>query len=70
MAFVCKQTAVLVVHIITLDNNNDILTDFWQFFSLHTSPHTSVGLSGCISIVISVLNILTHLTTVLHVGSL
>ena len=34
---------------ITLDNNNGVLRDFWPFFSLYTLPHTSVGLTGCIS---------------------
>ena len=44
---------------------------FWQtsrpFFSLYTLPHTSVGLTSCISIVLffSVLNILNHLTTMM-----
>ena len=42
---------------ITLDNNN-------------TLPHISVGLTDCTSIVFSVLNILTHLTTMLPVGFL
>ena len=55
---------------ITLDNNNDVLADFQPFFSLYTLPHTSVGLTGCTSIVFSVLNILTHLTTLLLVMSL
>ena len=55
---------------ITLDNNNTVLADFKPIFSLYTLPHTSVGLTGCISIVFSVLNILTHLTTMLPVGSL
>ena len=36
MAFVCKQTAVLVVRII----NNAVLTDLKPFFSLNTLPHT------------------------------
>ena len=54
---------------ITLDNNNDVLTDFKSFFSHYTLPHTSVSLTSCISIVFSVLNILTHLTTILRVGS-
>ena len=40
------------------------------FFSPGTLPHTSVSLTRCISIVFSVLNILTHLTTMLRVGSL
>ena len=67
----CKQSAVLVVHIKTLDNNNDVLTDFEPFTPLYTLPHTSVWQTGCISIVFfSVLNILTHLTTVLPVDSL
>ena len=35
----------------TLDNNNDVLTEFWPFFSLYTLPHISVSLIGCISIV-------------------
>ena len=42
MAFVCKQTAVLVIHInsITLDNNNDVLTDLLPFshFILYYMP--------------------------------
>ena len=70
MAFVCKQTAVLVVRSRTLENNDDVLTKFQAVFSLHTKLHTSVGPTGCISIVFSVLNILTHLTTVLPLGSL
>ena len=53
---------------ITLDNKSDVLTDF-SFLSLYTLPHTSFCLTGCISIVFSVLNILTHLTTKLPVGS-
>ena len=55
---------------ITLDNNNDVLAEFWPFFSVYTLPQTLVGLTGCISIVSTVLNILTHLTTVLPVMSL
>ena len=55
---------------ITLDNNNDVFTDFHLFFLLYTLPHTSVGLTSCISDVLSVLNILTHLTNVLPFGSL
>ena len=47
-------------------HNNAVLT----FFSLNTLPHTSPGLSSCISIVFSVLNILTRLTTMLPVQSL
>ena len=31
---------------ITLDNNNDVLTEFLAIFSLYTFPHTSVGLTG------------------------
>ena len=54
----------------TLDNNNAVLTDLYAFFSLNTLPHTSVGLTSCISIVFSVLNIWAHLTTMLPVGSL
>ena len=41
---------------ITLDNNKGVF---------YTLPHTSIGLSGCISNVFSVLNILTHLATML-----
>ena len=70
MAFVCKQTAVLVVCIITLDNNNAVLTDLSAFLSLNTLPHTSFSLTSCISIVFSVLNTLTHMTTMLRVWSL
>ena len=66
----CKQTAVLGSASITLDNNNDVLTDFYPIFLLYTLPYTSVSLTGCISIVFSVLNILTHVTTMLLVGSL
>ena len=52
MALDCKQTAVLVVRINNiLDNNNKLLTDLWPFFSLNTLPHTSVGLSDCFFIV-------------------
>ena len=54
----------------TMDNNNAVLTDFWAYFSLFTLPHTSVSLTSCISIIFSVLKILTHLTTMLRVGSL
>ena len=54
----------------TLDNNNAVLTDLSAFFSPNISPHTSVGLTICISMSFSVLNILTHLTTMLRVGSL
>ena len=49
----------------TLDNNNDVLTDFYPFFSLYTLSHISVGLTACISIVCSVLNILTPLISLL-----
>ena len=35
-----------------MDNNNDVLNDFHPFFSHYTLPHTSVGLTNCISIVI------------------
>ena len=41
-----------------------------HFFSLNTLPHTSVSLTSCISIFFLVLNILTNLTTMLHVWSL
>ena len=47
MAFVCKQTAVLVVRI----NNNGVLSDLYVHFSLYTLPHTSDGLTSCISLV-------------------
>ena len=36
---------------IILDNNNDGLTNFLPFFSSYTLQHTSVELTGCISIV-------------------
>ena len=39
-------------------------------FSLNTLPHTSVDLTSCITVVFSVFDILTHLTTMLSVGSL
>ena len=54
----------------TLDNNDAVLTDLQAFFSVSTSPHTSVSIIGCISIVFSIMNILTHLTTLLRIGSL
>ena len=34
---------------ITSDNNNAVLMDLYAFFSLNTSPHTSVSLTSCIS---------------------
>ena len=52
MAFVCKQTADLVVASITLDNNNAVLTELQPFFLLNILPHTSVGLTTCISTVV------------------
>ena len=55
--------------LIMLDNN-DVLTDLKAFFSINTFPHTSISLTGCTSIVSSVMNILTHMTTMLRVGSL
>ena len=70
MGFVCKQTAVLVLASITLDNNNAVLTDLLAYFLLNTLPHTSVSLTICISKKKSVLIILTHMTTMLRVGSL
>ena len=50
--------------------NNAALTDLKAFFSFNTLPHTSVSLTSCISIVFSVLNFLTYLTTMLRVGLL
>ena len=70
MGFVCKQTAVLVLASITLDNNNAVLTDLLAYFLLNTLPHTSVSLTICISKKKLVLIILTHMTTMLRVGSL
>ena len=55
---------------ITLDNNNDVLTDFQPFFSLYTFLHTSVGLTSCISMFFSVCKFLTSMTTMLPVMSL
>ena len=52
---------------ITLDNNNAVWIDFYHVFILHTLLHASVGQSDCISIIISVLNLLT---TLLPFGSL
>ena len=51
-------------------NNNRFLNDFKPFFSLYTLPHISVGLTGCTFFSFSVLNILTHLTSMLPFGSL
>ena len=71
MAFVCKQTVVLVVRVKALDNNNGVLADIQLYFSLYSLSHTSDGLTGCISIVFFLVwTILTHLTTMLPVGSL
>ena len=69
MAFVYKQTAVLVVRINNIDNNA-VLTNLWTFFSLNTLLHTSITMTGCIFNVFSVFNTLTHLTPMLCVGSL
>ena len=55
---------------ITLNNINAVLTDLRPFFSLNTLPSPSVGLTSCISIIFLFLNIMTHLTTTLAVGSL
>ena len=41
MAFVCKQTAVLVVRLITLDNNNAVLTDFNICLTLYFTTYLS-----------------------------
>ena len=41
-----------------------------HFSHLITLPHTSVSLTSCIYIVFSVLNILTHMATMLRVVSL
>ena len=68
MTFVCKQTGVLVVRINNIGNNNGVLTDL--FFPPKALPHASVSLTSCISNAFSVLNILTHMTTMLRVGSL
>ena len=46
------------------------LTYLMPFFSLYTLPYISVGLTSCIPIVFSPLNILTHLPTMPPVGSL
>ena len=46
-----------VVRINDIGNNNGVLTDFYPCFSLYTLPHSSVGLTGCISNAFSVLNI-------------
>ena len=71
MAFACKQIAVLVVRINNILNNNSaVLTESKAFFSLNTLPHTSVCPTSLIPSVFSVLNILTHMTTMMHVGSL
>ena len=51
MAFVCKETAVLVVRINNIGNNNTVFTDLYASFSLNTLPHTSVSLTSCIYIV-------------------
>ena len=46
MAFVCKQTAVLVVRIKkTLDNNNAVLMDLKAIFSRNTLPHRGLPFS-------------------------
>ena len=70
MAFVCKQTAVLVVCINNIGQLQCCFNRLVGIFSLNTLPHTSVSLTSCISIVFSVLNILTHLTIRMRVGSL
>ena len=55
---------------ITLDNNNAVLTDLWPFFLLNTLPHTSAGLTRCIFIVLSVLNIFSHFKPCIHLANL
>ena len=55
---------------ITLDNNNEILRLLAIFLTLYFTTYLSVDQNGCISIVFFSLNILTHLTTILPVGSL
>ena len=51
--------------LITLDNNNAVLTDFLAFFALGILSHTSANLTSCISIVFSVF---TYMTTMLLLG--
>ena len=48
---------------LTLDNYDEFLGMTFSHFLDYTLPHTLVGLAGCISTDFSVLNILTHLTT-------
>ena len=50
--------------------SNSLVRAISKVYIKYILPHTSVGLTSYISIVFSVLNILTHLTTMLPVGSL
>ena len=57
MAFVCKQTAVLVVSINNIGQYQCCFNRLVAIFSLDNLPDTSVDLTSCISITFSVLNI-------------
>ena len=52
-----------MVHINNIGHQPECFNRLLAIFLLYTSPHTSVGLTGSISIVLfSVLNMLTHFT--------
>ena len=56
----------------TLDNNNGVFITFYTVSMLYTKSHTPRrpdGMPSCISIVISVLKMVTHLATTLQFGS-
>ena len=51
MAFVCKQTAVLVVRINKIGQQQRCFHRLVGIFLTNTLPHTSISLTSCISIV-------------------
>ena len=70
MTFVCKQTVVFVVPMNNIGQQQWCSNRLFAIFSLHTLPHTSVGLTRCIPSVFSVRKMLTRMTTMLRGVSL
>ena len=70
MTFVCKQIAVSVVCINTIGQKESCFNRLFAIFlTLYFLPFTSVGLTSCISIVVSVLFKWTRMTAMLRVVS-
>ena len=53
-----------------MDKNEDLLIDLKPVFMVYILPDASVGLADCISIVVSIFKVWTHLTTMLRCGFL